>query len=145
MSESKFNIKTKSKIMNLIMDHMPDKWEGLTDDEKLRLLYPSDFSLEAEEKGMETAPIYFDNEEAMSLMISLEHVYRSVPKNIRDNSEFVAKSVPPLFWFKIGAHSTIWINKFSNVTQKREAHIEVLNILVPNLKAFVQIGSLFVR
>ena len=145
MKESKFNIKTKSKTMNHIMDHMPDKWEGLTDDEKLRLLYPSDFSLEAEAKGMETAPIYFDNEEAVTLMVFVNTVYTSVPKSIQINTEFSAKSLPPLFWNKIGVYTTVWMNQFASVTQKRESHIELLNLLVPNLTAFVMIGSLYVR
>ena len=145
MKESKFNIKTKSKIMNVIMNHMPDKWEGLSDDEKLRLLYPSDFSLEAEAKGKETAPIYFDNEDAVTLMVFVNTVYTSVPKSIQINTEFSAKSLPPLFWNKIGVYTTVWMNQFASVTQKRESHIELLNLLVPNLTAFVMIGSLYVR
>ncbi len=107
MKESKFNIKTKSKIMNHIMDHMPDKWEGLTDDEKLRLLYPSDFSLEAEAKGMETAPIYTDNEDAVTLMVFVNSVYKAVPKSAQINTEFSAKSLPPMFWGKIGVNNIV--------------------------------------
>ena len=106
---------------------------------------PNDFSLEAEAKGMETAPIYFDNEEALTLMIFVKDVFKSVPESVRRNTEYSAKSLPPLFWVKIAGHSTVWMSEFASVTQKREAHIELLNLLVPNLKAFVQIGSLFVR
>ena len=127
------------------MGHMPYKWEGLADDEKLRLLYPSDFSLEAEEKGMETAPIYFDNEDAVTLMVFVNSVYKAVPKSAQINTEVSAKSLPPMFWGKIGVYTTVWMNKFASVTQKRESHIELLNLLVPNLSAFVMVGSLYVR
>ena len=145
MKELKFNIKTKSKTMNHIMDHMPDKWEGLTDDEKLRLLYPSDFSLEAEAKGMETAPFYTDNEDAVTLMVFVNSVYKAVPKSAQINTEFSAKSLPPMFWGKLGVFTTVWMSEFASVTQKRESHIALLDLLVPNLTAFVMIGSLYVR
>ena len=141
----KGRIKTRSKVMNHIMDHMPEKWEGLSNDKKLRLLYPSDFSLEAEAKGMETAPIYADNEEAVTLMVFVNSVYKAVPKSIQMNTEFSAKSLPPMFWGKIGVFTTVWMSEFSSVTQKRESHIELLNLLVPNLDAFVMVGSLYVK
>lgn len=138
-------VETRSKVMNHIMDHIPDKWEVLTDNDKLRLLYPSDFSLEAEAKGMETAPIYADNEEAVTLMVFVNSVYKAVPKSTQINTEFSAKSLPPMFWGKIGVFTTVWMSEFSSVTQKRESHIELLNLLVPNLDAFVIIGSLYVK
>ena len=138
-------VETRSKVMNHIMDHMPEKWEGLSDDEKLRILYPSDFSLEAEAKGMDTEPICKDNEDVVDLMVFVNSVYKAVPKSIQMNTEFSAKSLPPLFWGKLGIHTTIWMSEFSSVKQKREAHIELLNLLVPNLNAFVMIGSLYVR
>ena len=131
--------------MNHIMNHMPDQWEGLSDDEKLRLLYPSDFSLEAEAKGKETAPFYFDNEDALTLMIFVKDVFKSVPESVRRNTEYSAKSLPPLFWVKIAAHCTVWMSEFASVTQKRESHIALLDLLVPNLNAFVMVGSLYVR
>ena len=131
--------------MKHIMDHMPDKWEGLSDDEKLRILYPSDFSLEAEAKGMDTEPIYKDNEDAVVLMVFVNSVYKAVPKSIQMNTEFSAKSLPPLFWAKLGIHTTVWMSQFASVTQKRKAHIDLLNLLVPNLNAFVMIGSLYVK
>lgn len=143
--ENKHEIVTRSKVMNHIMDHIPDKWEVLTDNDKLRLLYPSDFSLEAEAKGMETAPIYADNEEAVTLMVFVNSVYKAVPKSTQINTEFSAKSLPPMFWGKIGVFTTVWMSEFSSVTQKRESHIELLNLLVPNLAAFVMIGSLYVK
>ncbi|MDG1720163.1 MAG: hypothetical protein P8I31_02810 [Bacteroidia bacterium] len=142
---NKYEIETRSKVMNHIMGHMPDKWEGLSDDEKLRILYPSDFSLEAEAKGKETAPIYFDNEDAVDLMVFVNSVYNAVPKSTQMNTEFSAKSLPPLFWGKLGIHTTVWMSQFASVTQKREAHIELLNLLVPNLDAFVMVGSLYVK
>ena len=145
MSKLKFNIKTKSKVMNHIMNHMPEKLEGLSDDEKLRLLYPSDFSLEAEAKGMETAPFYTDNEDVVNLMVFVNSVYKAVPKSIQINTEFSAKSLPPMFWGKIGVFTTVWMSEFASVTQKRESHIALLDLLVPNLKAFVVVGSLYVR
>ena len=117
----------------------------MTDDKKLRLLYPSDFSLEAEEKGMETAPIYFDNEDAVTLMVFVNSVYNAVPKSAQINTEVSAKSLPPMFWGKIGVYTTVWMNQFASVTQKRESHIELLNLLIPNLTAFVMVGSLYVR
>ena len=138
-------VETRSKVMNHIMDHMPDKWEGLSDDEKLRILYPSDFSLEAEAKGMDTEPIYKDNEDAVDLMVFVNSVYKAVPKSIQMNTEFSAKSLPPLFWAKLGIHTTVWMSQFASVTQKRKAHIDLLNLLVPNLNAFVMIGSLYVK
>ena len=144
MSQSAFNIQTKSKVMNHIMNHMPDKWKGLSDDEKLRLLYPSDFSLEAEAKGMETAPFYTDNEEAVDLMVFVNSVYKAVPKSTQVNTEVSAKSLPPMFWGKLGVFTTVWMSEFTSVTQKRESHIALLDLLVPNLKAFVMVGSLYV-
>jgi hypothetical protein len=140
-------IKTQSKVMNHIMNHIPVKWGKLNDDQKLRLLYPNDLSLEfeAKEKRAEIAPFHTDNEYALSLVLSLNNVYKSVPKSIQINTEFSAKSLPPLFWGKIGIHTTVWLSKFSSVTQKRESHIELLNLLVPNLKTFVAVGSLYVR
>ncbi len=94
---------------------------------------------------METAPIYFDNEDAVTLMVFVNSVYKAVPKSAQINTEVSAKSLPPMFWGKIGVYTTVWMNKFASVTQKRESHIELLNLLVPNLSAFVMIGSLYVR
>tara|TARA_B110000285_G_scaffold224728_1_gene281915 strand:- start:989 stop:1117 length:129 start_codon:yes stop_codon:yes gene_type:complete len=37
------------------------------------------------------------------------------------------------------------MNQFASVTQKRESHIALLDLLVPNITAFVMIGSLYVR
>ena len=70
---------------------------------------------------------------------------RAVPKSAQINTEFSAKSLPPMFWGKLGVYTTVWMHNLASVTQKRESHIELLNLLVPNLSAFVMVGSLYVR
>jgi hypothetical protein len=93
---------------------------------------------------METAPFYTDNEDAVTLMVFVNSVYKAVPKSAQINTEFSAKSLPPMFWGKIGVFTTVWMSEFSSVTQKRESHIALLDLLVPNVKAFVMVGSLYV-
>ena len=140
----KHKIKTNSKIMLYILDRIPESWVNLSESEKMKLLYPSDFFLVAEERGEDLSFIVqHDNEDAPGLTAFIQTVVRAVPGTAQLNSESEGCQLPSGFWLKLGVKVREWQWEKSTVAQKRNAHIDILNLLVPNLKAFVAVGSLF--
>ena len=140
----KHNINTNSKIMLYILDRIPESWSDLSESEKMKLLYPSDFFLVAEERGEDLSIVFqHDNEDAPGLTAFIQTVVRVVPVTAQLNSESEECQLPSGFWLRLGVKVREWQWEKSTVAQKRNAHIDILNLLVPNLKAFVAVGSLF--
>ena len=130
--------------MLYILDRIPDSWCDLSESEKMKFLYPSDFLLEAEERGEDLSFIVqHDNEDAPGLTAFIQTVVRAVPVTAQLNSESEGCQLPSGFWLRLGVKVREWQWEKSTVAQKRNAHIDILNLLVPNLKAFVVVGSLF--